>query len=279
MLTHNQLSNIVQIPSLAWPTLLLTVVCAMVEIIVIILLSHDKIPRPVGTVINIGAIFAMFTPLHDSAHGSVACGKYGWINNFVGLFAGFFMGLPFPAFKNLHLLHHKHTNDLALDPDIWASSGSSFLLPARWMTTEWYYYYLYLPKLHKRPLAEACTAILQLILIASFIIYWCYYGFISTLMWGWIIPGRVAIGCLAFSFDYLPHRPHNITRHDNIYKATNVTSLYGNESWYLTWPLFHQNYHNIHHLAPYIPFYMYSIVWNAKKSDLLLKGTEIKPIL
>lgn len=48
--------------------------------------------------------------------------------------------LPFAAFKRMHLLHHKHTNDEHLDPDVWAAKGPFYLLPLRWITVELSYY-------------------------------------------------------------------------------------------------------------------------------------------
>ena len=106
----------------------------------------------------------------------------------------------------------------------------------------------------------------------------------------------MAVGILACTFDYLPHRPpvaysHNnkesppystvpIPRSDSEYTATCVTSFIGsNDYQILTWLLLYQNYHNIHHLVPYIPFYYYSAVWEAYKTELLAEGTVINPIL
>ncbi len=94
----------------------------------------------------------------------------------------------------------------------------------------------------------------------------------------WIIPGRIAGVLLAFFFDYLPHRPHTHTGEADPYRATSVTSLFGENSDVLTPLLLGQNYHNIHHLAPFVPFYQYSTIWHAFKDELILKGTKIKSI-
>lgn len=141
------------------------------------------------------------------------------------------------------------------------------------------YYVVYLPKLHTRPRSEAVQAIL--ILVAMVLTIWALFslGYGRTILWGWILPGRLATAFLAFFFDYLPHRPHLVSKRENPYVATSVTSLIGEYTSPLTWPLLHQNYHNIHHLAPYIPFYLYSTVWHRLKPELLAKGTKIKPIM
>ncbi len=162
---------------------------------------------------------------------------------------------------------------------MWAGSGPAYLLPLKWFTIEFKYYAVYLPKLHTRPAAEAVWAVGSLMALIAIIYNLFSHGYGREVFWGWLLPGRIAMALLACFFDYLPHRPHKIPKKVNPYEATCVTALFGDQTFYLTWPLLHQNYHNIHHLAPYIPFYLYSSVWHGLKSELLAKGTQIKPIL
>lgn len=126
---------------------------------------------------------------------------------------------------------------------------------------------------------EAASVILQLCLIFSVIGFLWYHGYGHHIACAWLIPGRLALGLLSFSFDYLPHRPHTVEMTQNPYKATAVTSLFKQCTWMLTWPLLYQNYHNIHHLWPYLPFYYYARVWHSKKDQLVELGTEIIPII
>lgn len=183
------------------------------------------------------------------------------------------------------------------------------------------YYIHYLPKLHTRPLSEAVGALTQLCLCFGSIIALYRHGFETEVLWGWLLPGKVAIAFLAFAFDYLPHRcpptisgpvpvpdpvpargPGDVTTHhllspsatpsalsskskqpvsrmESEYLATSVTSLCSQTDYpLLTWILLYQNYHNIHHLVPYIPFYTYSRVWIRFEKELLARGTAIQPI-
>jgi fatty acid desaturase len=39
-----------------------------------------------------------------------------------------------------------------------------------------------------------------------------------------------------------------------------------------------QNYHNIHHLYPFLPFYHYGAVWRKHKVELIKRGTRVLPI-
>jgi fatty acid desaturase len=178
----------------------------------------------------------------------------------------------------MHLIHHKYTNIPEKDPDYWAGQGPYYMLPLRWMSIEIKYYTYYIPIIFQRPRKEALSMIVHLSLMIIVALTLCALGFSKSVLWAWIIPGRMALWALSFCFDYLPHRPHNISRYDDVYAATSVTSLYGEATFWLTWPLLHQNYHNIHHLAPYVPFYLYSTVWHGLKDELKEKGTKIKPI-
>jgi beta-carotene hydroxylase len=141
------------------------------------------------------------------------------------------------------------------------------------------YYVMYIPKLTSRPASEAMQTVVILAVMVFAIVGLCNMGYGKTILWGWILPGRLATALLAYFFDYLPHRPHAVSKNHSPYVATNVTSLVGEHTAPLTWPLLHQNYHNIHHLAPYVPFYFYSTVWHSLKNQFLERGTKIKPIL
>ena len=59
--------------------------------------------------------------------------------------------------------------------------------------------------------------------------------------------------------------------------ATHATT--GAPSWFLTVVLLGQNMHNVHHLAPNVPFYKYAAVWRARRDELLARGTREIPWL
>jgi fatty acid desaturase len=90
----------------------------------------------------------------------------------------------------------------------------------------------------------------------------------------WILPARVAMLLLAFSFDYLPHRPHKITADEDRFRATHVFP-----NPLLTPLLLFQNYHLIHHLYPAVPFYRYGRIWRATREDLCGRGVHVQSFL
>lgn len=291
VITPGKINEILTIPNIAVPTLILAATSVTAFSYTNYCLYNRSIDPYLAIFINTWAIFAGFTPMHDAAHGSIATNKSGlrWINNFIGYSMACLFPAPFPAFKHLHLQHHKHTNEPGLDVDSWAAGGPTLLLPFRWWTTELMYYYHYLPELHNRPREEIVGALTQLFL-AIYTIYWLLHnGYTYELKYGWLIPGRLAMGILACCFDYLPHRApaadkqgnwgRPIPRTESDYTATCVVSVFSQwDAPALTWLLLYQNYHNIHHLAPYIPFYQYSTAWSHFKNDLRAKGTVINPI-
>lgn len=171
-------------------------------------------------------------------------------------------------------------SDIDKDPDAFIGVGPSWLLMSRLCIVEYKYYSRYIPLLLKgeRPLFEAVSTVISLVGYIGAALWLSQVGLGRCVLFGWILPGRLAVILLAYAFDYLPHRPDRTLRSENEYTATNVTSVYGDFTSLLTWPLLHQNYHNIHHLAPYVPFYCYSTIWHATKRDLLQHGTQIKPV-
>eukprot|EP00600_Ochromonadales_sp_CCMP1393_P006933 CAMPEP_0174954976 /NCGR_PEP_ID=MMETSP0004_2-20121128/728_1 /TAXON_ID=420556 /ORGANISM="Ochromonas sp., Strain CCMP1393" /LENGTH=171 /DNA_ID=CAMNT_0016202859 /DNA_START=685 /DNA_END=1198 /DNA_ORIENTATION=- len=124
-------------------------------------------------------------PDDDAAHGSIATRKYAYLNSVVGHVAAMCFPVPFPAFKHLHLMHHKHTNEEGKDPDMWAGAGPVYLLPLRWMTLELKYYVSYLPKLHTRPQLEQLVAVTELVVMYGFMFALFQYGYGREALYGW----------------------------------------------------------------------------------------------
>ena len=164
------------------------------------------------------------------------------------------------------------------------AGGPKLLLPLRWFTTEVMYYVHYLPLLFSRPKDEAIGALISLVGQYSLMYYLYNNGFETAVFYGWLLPGKCALAFLAFAFDYLPHRPPPgrdgpVLRTESEYLATSVISLFSQTDYpLLTYFILFQNYHNVHHLVPYIPFYTYHKIWYKYEKELKEKGTVIAPI-
>jgi fatty acid desaturase len=258
-------------PQVAWWTLSLLALCVSGWLLTLFFVLRGSLGYTWGFVFSTLAIFVAFTPMHDASHRSVARQK--WVNEVVGRVCSFMFFSPFPAFRYVHLEHHKHTNHPEKDPDFWSGRGPSWLLPFRWITQDMHYYVVYLGVLKQRPKAENREVVLGLVGFVSALFALMFLGWGKPALLLWVLPGRLAIAMLAFSFDYLPHVPHKVTSAENRYKATLVRP-----SPLLTPVLLYQNFHLIHHLYPGVPFYRYAEIWRTQREFLLEQGVEMRSL-
>jgi beta-carotene hydroxylase len=271
--SRSNLREILALPTVAWGTIALALGIVSTFLGNIGLYMRGITPAYVAIPIGSLACYMAFTLLHDSAHRSVS--KFQWINEVVGRIAGWILLCgPFVTFRYMHLEHHKHTNDPnGADPDYYSGTGTAWTRPLHWATQDLHYYFLYFFRPKGRPTAEVVEVFVELMLRSIVFVIAIAAGHGMTLVICWFIPVRIAIFFLAYTFDYLPHKPHKIKQSDDRFRATHMLT------WAPLTPLFlFQNMHLIHHLYPGIPFYRYGKVWRAQKDFLLSKGAlEIHP--
>lgn len=254
---------------MAWPTLVLSLVVTSLWLGSTVLALTGAIPMGLAVLLNIVAAFGAFTPMHDASHRSVS--STPTVNAVVGRLSSLLLLAPFPAFRWVHLEHHKHTNEPEHDPDYWSGKGPTWMLPLRWLSQDLHYYVLYFEALDRRPVRERREVLSSLVLFYGAAVALALAGYLIPVVLLWLVPARLATAMLAFSFDYLPHRPHRITSKQDRYRATHILA----DPW-LT-PLFlYQNYHLIHHLYPGVPFYRYARVFDAQQAELVAKGAAVK---
>jgi fatty acid desaturase len=241
-------------PRVAWPTLVLLVVALGVWIAGIAIGSWSGV-----LVAALGAYLA-FTPLHEAAHRSLA--RAGWVNAVAGRLAAVPLMGPFVAVRYLHLEHHRHTNDPDADPDHWSGRGPAWLRPLRWLTQDLHYYAMYATR--PRPRRERFEAYATLALFAGIIGVLVALGHGEAVLFGWVLPARIAIGVLAWAFDYLPHRPHAVTAREDRMHATRPGDPRGVIGRLAFAATLGQSVHLVHHLYPGVPFYRYRRVWEAR---------------
>lgn len=257
---------------IAWPTIVVVVAAVGGWATSTTLALFDLIPWALAMLVNTVCAFATFTPMHDASHRSVARAR--WVNELVGRVAAIPLVAPFTAFRFLHLEHHKHTNEPDRDPDFYSGQGPRWLLPVRWLTQDLHYYVTYFSRLSERPEAERRETVAVFTGLYALAITLAAAGFVAPVVLLWLVPGRLATALLAFSFDYLPHRPHDVPARVDRYRATRLFV----DAW-LT-PLFlFQNFHLIHHLFPGVPFYRYRVVWYALRDELIDKGATPELLL
>lgn len=264
-LQNSTLKVDLSIPKIAWLTVLLFLGCTILWLSSLLLSLYGVIPLGLGMVLSTIASFASFTPMHDGSHRSIS--RLRWVNETIGRIMSILLFVPFLGLRYVHMEHHQNTNDKQKDPDYWSGLGPSWKLPLRWLSQDLHYFTFYLKRLAQRPRFERWESFLTLLLLGSAVLVLCLMGYTKPVLMLWVLPARIAIFLLAYSFDYLPHKPHTITSAEDRYKATVIRP-----SWVLTPILFYQNYHLIHHLYPGVPFYRYAHIWRSQKELLLSKG-------
>jgi fatty acid desaturase len=240
----------------AWPTLAVFVAAVATWLLGVVLGTRGLVaPAAAIAACALGA-YAAFTPLHEASHRSIARAR--WVSELVGRASGVLLIAPFPAFVRFHLEHHKHTNDPVADPDHWSGRGPAWALPLRWLTQDLHYYVRYARSLRSRPARERAEVLGTIVALAGAASALAAPGHAREVLLFWVLPARLAIGFLAFAFDWLPHRPHVVTAKEDRYRATGAF-----ESRIAFALLFGQNLHLVHHLYPGVPFYRYGSVWRA----------------
>lgn len=259
----------VRMVDIALPTLVMSVTVVAGWTALQVLLWTGILTPWVGVPMAALLAFWSFTPMHDASHRAV--GKNQRLNTFVGWLSGVPLLAPFAAFRHVHLEHHRCTNEGDDDPDHWSGRGPWYVLPLRWMTQDFYYYAWYFQRRQSRPRSEVVAA------VGGIALFYGVVGLASALGFAWealvyvLIPARVAIMWLAFSFDFIVHHPHDIPASADRYRATAAWDHEG-----LTVPLVSQNYHLLHHLYPGVPFYRYSRAWRMLRPHLEARNAKIR---
>ena len=259
-------------PTLALPTLALLALTLLAWASTLAAALTGLLPLWAGTALCTLCAYVAFTPMHDSAHRAVA--RQRTLNDLVGRLAALPLTAPFPAFRWVHLEHHKHTNEPEHDPDHWSGRGPTLLLPLRWLTQDLHYYARYLARWSERPSRERLEVAGNLAAQVALVTGLIASGYVWEVVLLVLVPARLAIAALAWAFDYLPHRPHTTLARDDRFRATHIVSGPA-----LTVPFLAQNYHLVHHLYPAVPFYRYARVWRAQRQDLLDQGARVVPLL
>jgi beta-carotene hydroxylase len=259
--------DLLRTPQIAWPTVALALGVPLAWGLTVAATFAGALPLALGAALATILAYVTFTPMHDATHRSLA--RAAWVNPVLGRVAGIPLLAPFPAFRYMHLSHHKHTNEVSGDPDLWSGSGPGWLLPLRWATQDLHYYWRFVRESRRFSLREKLEVVATLCLIVGLGGLAAANGQGLLYLFLILIPSRLAMAALAFAFDYLPHRPHQITSRENRFLASHIV-----RGRWLTIPLMAQNYHLVHHLYPAVPFYRYGKVWEVQREALMARGAR-----
>lgn len=268
-----ELNRLKSAPPVAWPTVVMFVVCIAIIAAVWAAGIRGTLPLWAGALINGVAAYFLFSVVHDSSHNAVS--RIKWLNEAFGRIGLVYFAplAPMDVARYIHMAHHRYANDPARDPDAY-SHTLDIWFPLRWLNFDYYYTRWFFTQggdfarrkygavaLYAASILGSCGAII-------------YAGYGLELLMLWFIPTRISSFLFVLVFSYLTHQPFETTGKEDEYKAT-VLRL-GADCW---WGLVmtNHNYHLIHHLYPNAPFYTYRRIMALKRDEILARKPLLPP--
>lgn len=259
-------------PAVAWPTVIMALVCIATFYYVIYLGITDQISLWLGCLINCVAGYYLFSPAHDSLHRAVFYNNR--LNDVFGIFVVNAL-TPYASmhlFRLMHMRHHRFANEPELDPDHF-SSKLGWGLVSSWFFWDMLYGVRYIKELKQRSGKEIITILGNMLAGASVLVVLFYYFPIEMLVL-WFIPNRVTLWLICYVFMYLTHVPHDVYHRDAPYQATLIRRGW---EWLLDPLMAYQNWHLVHHLYPTIPFYRMKKAWFARYHQHMSQQPAVIP--
>ncbi|MBS0454846.1 MAG: fatty acid desaturase [Proteobacteria bacterium] len=269
-------------PTVAWPTVALLAYIVAGVVAVDVSAVRGWIPLWAGLLLNIVFMWPVFHVAHDALHRAASSRLQ--LNDWIGRIA-LLMVVPHVSlgvFRYSHMIHHRFTND-PQDPDHFVH-GSAWSLPLRWMSFDLYYAWYNLRAADPRG-KKSLRGALPLLLATAVLalgLAWMGYGWEVLMLW--LIPSRITLGLIAFTFLWLPHLDgdesgklvHITTAASTTNNLTAGTTMrIGREG--LLRPLMQwHNYHLIHHLWPTTPSYNHEKVWLLMEPELRARDLRIQ---
>lgn len=267
------------IPAMAWPTLGLGACALTVFVAATVGAVGHFIPAWVTVAANAAVAFVMFVIAHEGLHWSISTTR--WVNAVIGRLAWLFVVpmVSWSSYGHIHNQHHRHANDESNDPDVFATHRPAWQMPFRWALMELFYAAWYVRRVPERlrhswrhPVAEIAEGAVVFSVYVGGICAAVVTGHFWTLAVAVLIPQRLGVMILGWWFDWLPHHGLEHTQRDDRYRASRMRL---GAEWLLTPLMLSQNYHSVHHLHPWVPFYRYRQAWRRNEDAYLEHGVPI----
>lgn len=271
----------------AWPTVLLgSVVFSSYWAIPILVVMHD-LSLSVAIALMAILTYTAYTVLHEAVHycinGNIK--SLRWLNNGMGYLAATILLVPLTAHRYQHLVHHQNTNHDVDDPDLYSKdifASLNSLLYAVYKAVAGQYQIYIAKRWATAPKVQNQLFVIEilfaLILRALPFVMVVAIGGSETqerifdLLLVFIGGGFLGTFLLVFLFAYIVHRPHQTSER---YLNTSTIIIEGPLSWPLTLLWGYQNYHAVHHLFPWVPFYQYQRLFKQIRSTMEEMGAPI----
>lgn len=237
--------------SIAWPTVLLTLVLLASYAAVIQAASAGAMPYWLAMLLNAFVAYAAYTPLHEASHGNVARRRRAWLNRIVGIAGASLLLHNFTMHRTTHLAHHRHLNDPAKDADHWVAGQAWWSILLRCMTLVFSHYVMGVRMNGRRVIFTAMIE--NMLPLVALVAIGLLAGW-DVMLWTMVAPALLGSTLLGLLFDYAVHAPYTGSGRFGATRMFLFPSGLG-RLWSALWLA--QNYHLIHHLYPWLPFYHY----------------------
>jgi len=231
---------------------------------------------PIATV----NVILAYLPSHEAQHRIIAREgeRLFWLNELVGHLSPVPMGMAYEAARLTHYEHHKHANDLELDPDINTRSDSGWhmivkdigmqLQTVPKMNTA---YGNALARIGTDDARRAGAVSLAYALVTNALLFgfaWAGHALeVAALMW---LPRIVGGVYIRFFLSWAPHHPAvDMGRYRD---TRGFRSRLGN---ILTMGM---QYHIVHHLYPRMPLMRHPAAFRALRPILVARGCRLDGI-
>lgn len=229
-----------------------------------------------AAIANTVMFYAMAHSNHEAIHRNISGGnpRLRWLNELIGHLGSFWFFLPFPAFKAVHLAHHRAPNDPAVDGDMWVARENPVLVFLTCSTILVGYEFQVWRMAREGTLSRGDVLMIygQRLLALAVIAAAFAMGIGFEIFMFWMLPALLTMPLLAYFFAYVVHQPHDET---DPYRSSNVILARGWLQPLVTAIFVFQNYHLVHHLNPRIPFYKYGTTFRAMRAELEAKGASV----
>jgi len=214
------------------------------------------------------AFYLGFTVLHESVHRLVH--KNRVLNDILGWPTAMVFTVTQTTFRAVHLMHHAQTNEPGVDPDFAVGQGPWWQRPVRVLSPLWEYRVKYYRNRWWRERWELAAQLALDAAVVGLIAGAVATGHGGALLVLWLAPALLSVSFLAYTFDYLPHKPYD--------SRERFLDTRAYPSRVLNVVLLGQNYHLIHHAWNTIVWYRYQRAFEAALPELEALGARISPL-
>lgn len=252
-------------PEVAVPTLLLLAGVYASLFASCYLALTGRLPMWLAAVLNGIILYGTYTVVHEGVHNNIVTrnSRFKWVNMAAAFLAAVPLWILIYPHRASHVVHHKRCNTED-DPDIYARGA--FGVVAFWRIPLAILGQFNPLEQYRQCIDYGLTRGQRYFTLANYVFYVALvltaigFGYAYELLVLWFIPFFIGYALMLVFFTWIPHHPHTITGryHDtrcSIWPGGNLLTQ-------------GQNYHLIHHMMPWVPWYRYERVY-----------LELRPIL